>query len=235
MRDSENGAPAAPFRLPAGAHTLEVAYREEDAKLDKLLLTDDRSFRPRRQGPTSREATSYQRHLEAEGGRLQAPMQVRRDPAASGEALIAVPDGDDNDAPGGGPGYVELPFTVPQSGEYVIYGRVRAPHGNDNSFYVSVDGGAEFAWHAPGPSASDVAEEWTWDPVSSGAGDEVTEPEVFSLKAGRHLLRIRNREDGTQLDNLIITNRPLMDRTLTDDKNTDEKDADEDMVPINGT
>lgn len=205
VHDSDEEGRDVSFDLAEGRHTLEVAYREEDAKLDKLLITDDASYLPRRQGRAVGEMP-YQRRLEPEEGRLQPPMQVGRDTLASGGSYIAVADGEDNDAPEGGPGYAELSFTVDEAGEYVIYGRVRAPNGNDNSFYVSIDGGEEFAWHAPGPGSEGTADEWTWDLVSSGEGDDIVDPQVFSLGRGEHVLRIRNREDGSQLDELIIAN-----------------------------
>ena len=196
---SEAGAHA--FELTQGTHVLEIAYREEDTKLDRLLLTDSPTFLPRGRGAFP-EKTHLRRRLEPEKGRLQAPMQVQADPAASGESVIVVPDGEGNDAPEGGAGYVEIPFSVPQGDRYVIWGRVMAPHENDNSFYVSIDGGEEVVWHTP--EADETADEWTWDAVSSG--EEDSDPLIYHLDEGRHVLRVRNREDGTLLDQLIITN-----------------------------
>jgi hypothetical protein len=35
-----------PFTLSAGTHTIKVRYRENGAKLDRLLLTSNLSFTP---------------------------------------------------------------------------------------------------------------------------------------------------------------------------------------------
>ena len=205
LHDSDSDGRVVHFELEEGRHTLEVAYREEDAKLDKLLVVGGGSYLPRGQGTASGQ-TPYRHRLEPEAGRLQPPTQAARDTFASGGAFVAVPDGESNDAPEGGPGYAEMHFSVPETGQYVVYGRVRAPNSNDNSFYVSIDGGEEVAWHAPGPSSEDTAAGWTWDLVSSGEGDDITDPYVFTLEEGEHVLRIRNREDGTELDEVVVTN-----------------------------
>jgi hypothetical protein len=203
VHDSNRDGRMVSFELGEGRHTLEVAYREEEAKLDKLLVVDDELYLPRGRDMDPGR-TPYQQHLEPEAGRLQAPMQAARDTSAVGGAYVVVPDGNDNGT--GGSGYAEMPFTVPETGEYVIYGRVRMPNSSDNSFYVSVDGGEEVAWHTPGPDSETTSEEWTWDLVSSGEGDEMRDPHVFQLEEGEHVLRIRNREDAAELDEVVVTN-----------------------------
>lgn len=203
LHDSNRDGRMVSFELGEGRHTLEVAYREEEAKLDKLLVVDDESYLPRGRG-TDPGRTPYQQYLEPDAGRLQAPMQAARDTSALGGAYVVVPDGNDNST--GGSGYAEMPFAVPETGEYVIYGRVRAPNSSDNSFYISVDGGEEVAWHTPGPDSETTSEEWTWDLVSSGEGDEMRDPHVFQLEEGEHVLRIRNREDAAELDEVVVTN-----------------------------
>lgn len=205
VHDSDREGRVVSFGLEEGRHTLEVAYREEETKLDKLLVVDDGSYLPRGRSAAP-DRTPYQQRLEPEAGRLQAPMQAARDTSASGGVYVVVPDGDDNGAPEGRAGYAEMRFTVPETEEYVIYGRVRAPGSNDNSFYVSVDGGEEVAWHTHGPDSETTSEEWTWDLVSSGEGDAIRDPHVFQLEEGEHVLRIRNREDGTELDEVVVTN-----------------------------
>jgi Zn-dependent metalloprotease len=53
--DVHNGGtastPAATFTLAAGNHTLEIAYREDGARLDRLLVTSDAAFVPTGLGP----------------------------------------------------------------------------------------------------------------------------------------------------------------------------------------
>lgn len=136
---------------------------------------------------------------------LVAPMVLRTDSqSANPQPWIEVPDGPGNDPPEGGPGTATFTLSVPHSDRYVLWGEVQAPAPNDNSFYVSVNGGEEFTWHTPAPRKT--TSDWQWDPISDGTGDAFTDPVVFSLEAGTHTLRIRNREDGTRLRRLRITN-----------------------------
>ncbi|PQJ35546.1 hypothetical protein BSZ35_13875 [Salinibacter sp. 10B] len=199
--DAEN-APVQ-FDLAAGTHQLTVAYREQHAKLDRLLITSSPTYRPRGTGRRPEGSTPFSQMLPLSKATLTSPM-VRADSAAPVSG-IGVPDGPGNDAYNSGPGAATWTFTVPREGEYVFWGEVRAPAPNDNSFYVSVDGGKDIAWHIPAPNAT--TEGWTWDPVSRLKEGEHTDPVIFSLEAGTHQLRLRNREDGTRLRRLRVTNR----------------------------
>jgi hypothetical protein len=49
--DVHNGTAVATFSLGAGSHTLEIAYREDGAKLDRLLITNDLALTPSGVGP----------------------------------------------------------------------------------------------------------------------------------------------------------------------------------------
>ena len=62
VHDADRNNAVVDFRLSSGAHTLEVAYRELGARLDKLLITDDRSFVPNGNG----EATQVAAKAETE-------------------------------------------------------------------------------------------------------------------------------------------------------------------------
>jgi hypothetical protein len=112
---------------------------------------------------------------------------------ASGDASVDSPAGADRQ------GTCRLDFTVPQAGEYVLWGRVRAgaqEPGKSNSFFVAVDRAAPIAWHTP------PHREWTWTPVC--VGDQKT-PVRFTLAAGTHQLVLRMREPGAQVDCLQFT------------------------------
>src|SRR5207245_1932911 len=45
------GNPTRYYNLAAGAHTLVVAYREDGAKIDRLLITNDNNYVPMGMGP----------------------------------------------------------------------------------------------------------------------------------------------------------------------------------------
>ncbi len=193
------------FELGAGEHQLTVAYRESHAKLDRLLVTSSPTYRPRGTGDRPEASAPFSKTLPLSEAVLTPPMARADSPSTASTAGIGVPDGPGNDASDSGPGAAEWTFSVPRDGEYILWGEVRAPAMNDNSFYVSLDDGDEIAWHTPAPEAT--TETWTWDPVSRLDDGTHTDPVVFSLEAGTHTLCIRNREDGTRLRRLRITNR----------------------------
>jgi hypothetical protein len=67
-----------------------------------------------------------------------------------------------------------------------------APSGNDDSFFVQLDTAAYVLWSTPlsGPNV------WGWGQIGGRA----------TLAAGEHTLRLKQREDGTKLDKLLLTN-----------------------------
>ena len=96
-----------------------------------------------------------------------------------------------------GPNRATYTFTV-AAGDYALFGRTIAPGPDDDSFWVSVDGGAFVRWTNIARSSG-----WSWDQVhDSNAGDT---PVTFSLDAGEHTIVIANREDGVRLDMLYVT------------------------------
>lgn len=207
VHDADRDHEPVRFRLSAGSHRLTVAYRERHAKLDRLMLVNRATYRPRGPGDRPANVTSFSKTLPLDEAALTPPMVLRMDSQSiNPQSWIEVPDGPGNDRPAGGPGAATFTFTVPEAGRYVFWGQVQAKARNDNSFYVSVDGGEEMLWHAPAPDAT--TKRWRWDPISSGEGDTFIDPFIFTLDAGVHQLRIRNREDGTRLRALRITNMP---------------------------
>ncbi len=49
--NSDAGDAVVTFNLAAGSHTLTFAYREDGARLDRLLITNDTTFIPSGVGP----------------------------------------------------------------------------------------------------------------------------------------------------------------------------------------
>lgn len=94
-------------------------------------------------------------------------------------------------------GKVEFTFDVTTSGQYVVWGYAQALSGTEDSFYVSMDDGAEATWDVA------ISTGWVWDKVNSR---DVADPLIFNLSTGTHKITIRDREDGTKLDKIIITN-----------------------------
>lgn len=162
--------------LNAGANnTIRLASTGQDlGNIDELVVE------------ASQNSGNTSVYLESESGTLNSPMQAATDASASGGQYVWVPNGTGND----GPGYVELSFSVPAAGDYYLWGKVIAPNGTDNSFYVAMDGGANYTWSISGEPTS-----WTWDKINT-----------YALNAGTHTVRVKQREDGTKLDQLWITN-----------------------------
>ncbi len=133
--------------------------------------------------------------IQAESGALSGnpTFQVLADSAASG--TVITPTSNDLSSPG--PNRSSYSFTV-SGGTYVLWGRVRAPSADDDSFWVSMDGGAFVRWNDIAHSTG-----YLWDPVrNSDAGGGVVS---YTLSPGTHTVVIANREDGVRLDKLYLT------------------------------
>lgn len=129
---------------------------------------------------------------------------------------IWVPSGNGNlTSPPENAGSAEYHFKVPDTGDYVIWGRQLSNDTTSDSFFVSVDGQAEMVWHTK-LGGKDV---WTWDVVSMRTPDDPRDPdspERYRLAAGPHTLKIKPREDGTKLDRILITNQVGLTRPEQD-------------------
>jgi hypothetical protein len=131
-------------------------------------------------------------NVEAESGTLTAPMMIQSSGTASGGQFTVVPEGSGNNfnaGTNGGPGQVSLPANIPQGGTYALWARTIAPNGGSDSFYVTSNGTLIREWLVP------ISTSWKWNKVA----------EVF-VGAGAFNVEFRQREDGTQLDRVILTN-----------------------------
>ncbi|UCD00070.1 MAG: discoidin domain-containing protein, partial [Phycisphaerales bacterium] len=149
--------------------------------------------------------------IEAEAAAtITAPMETYDDPAASGGKYISTDEsvGDDNDA-APADGVATYNFAV-QGGVYRISLRVIVVGGND-SFWVRVPTATGQTHEDPDQPGtgwirfngiSDGAS-WHWDEVHSN--DHSNEVVNITLPAGQNTLEIARREDGTQLDLIVIS------------------------------
>jgi hypothetical protein len=131
-------------------------------------------------------------NLEAESGMLTDPMAIQSAPNASGGQFVISPQGSgDNfdDTTRGGPGQVSLSFDIPQGGLYAMWARTIAPSGGSDSFYVTSGSALIQEWTVP------LSAGWQWNKVA----------EVF-VGAGPFDTKFRQREDGTWLDKVLLTN-----------------------------
>jgi hypothetical protein len=84
-----------------------------------------------------------------------------------------------------------------QRGSYVLWGRISAVNGKDNSFFVQIENGSDYLWEV------ETGKRWHWDLVNDRYK---TDPVKFILDKGKHSIKIKLREDGTRLDKMLLTN-----------------------------
>ncbi|HHF53439.1 MAG TPA: DUF5123 domain-containing protein, partial [candidate division WOR-3 bacterium] len=140
--------------------------------------------------------------IEAEDADTITPdFKIVNDTSASNSKYIWVPEG-----AGWHPKRGEAIYTIHihSPGNYVIWGRIFANTISNNSFFVQMDDSPDYLWTIT-PSNS-----WQWDEVNHWGNGTETDPEIdpviFTLSEGEHTLRIKQREDGTKLDKLLVTN-----------------------------
>jgi endo-1,4-beta-xylanase len=130
--------------------------------------------------------------LEAECGTVGSLWNVVSDGNASNDQYVTIQSGNNSTsgAPSGTNGQIAYNFNVSESGNYTVWARVITPNGNDDSFWLRMDGGSWFAWNNIGPNSS-----WAWE-----------QSQTYSLSAGSHTFTVGYREDGSRLDKIYITN-----------------------------
>lgn len=142
---------------------------------------------------------------------LVAPMQLASDTNASGGKFIQVPSGAGSSTGTAGTGLASYFLKVPANGTYILWGRVIAPSGNDDSFFAQVNDGTDIRWDLTNGTT------WHWTKLNAS----------FALAAGTHVIKIKQREDGAQLDQLILTSDPsfVPTDTTSSQTNTDTNTA----------
>ena len=94
-----------------------------------------------------------------------------------------------------------LTFTIPEAGDYLIWGFVNPEQAGRDSVWMQIDGGSWFRWEnlqAPGGYGL-----WYWDTVhDSGNGDATV---VSSFTAGTHTIKIAPNERLLSVDKFYIT------------------------------
>ena len=193
--------------LEAGWHSLTMKQREQGTRIDKILITNNQSYRPRDKGYAPKPETPAYIWMEAEEGMLSGSMQQAVDQGASNGAYVWLSAGHSaTRKPEGGKGVYTFEITEP--GDYVIWGRVIAPAHNANSFFVALDGNEPFIWDTEGPDPKNMAHSWSWDVVHARPDSDAAlgVPMAYRLEAGSHRIVIKGREKGTRLDRLLVTN-----------------------------
>ncbi len=139
--------------------------------------------------------------LEAECGTVGSLWNTNSSGTASNGEYVTIQSGNNStgSAPSSSTGHVSFPFSVSESGNYIVWGRVITPNANDDSFWIRMDGGSWTLWNSIPATSS-----WQWDDVhDSNNGGQVVN---YNLSSGNHTLTVAYREDGAQLDKIYITN-----------------------------
>jgi hypothetical protein len=129
--------------------------------------------------------------LEAECATVGSSWNRPNDANASNSQYVVIQPGNNStaSAPTNAAGHITFPINVTQSGTYTLFARVLGQTANDDSYWVSMDGGAWVMWNNWWTTA------WTWRQF----------PNTFNLSAGNHTLTFAFREDGAQLDKLSLS------------------------------
>jgi hypothetical protein len=135
---------------------------------------------------------------EAEAGVLAGGLDGDSDSTASNRSSVATKNPDQ--------GTISFTLDILVPGTYVIWARVKAKSGEEDSFYVSADGGPEDIFDCAEGTWSEL---FQWSRVNGRNGGEVPgalNPRTFSFTAGLHTVVFRGREPKADLDVILVTN-----------------------------
>jgi hypothetical protein len=135
-------------------------------------------------------------YIEAESALLSGAFSIADDRTASGGHLLEAPLDADSDATPG-VARARYKFELSRGGNYVIWGRIRAPDALHNRFWFSLDGAPFVKWRI---SVGDI---WYWDDLHNNA--DYGNALHFALEAGAHELVFADAVSGVELDRLYIT------------------------------
>ncbi|HKP94180.1 MAG TPA: hypothetical protein VJ385_00345 [Fibrobacteria bacterium] len=134
-----------------------------------------------------------------DGGKITTPLLIKDDNLASDGSYVEVIGGNNsNDAMPAAEGVLSLVFEQPDaSASYTIWARVIAPTASDDSFWLRMDGGTPIKWNN-----IPLGTAWHWVRIKAEGASAAAK---FTLSTGTHTLKFAYREDGTKLDQLILT------------------------------
>lgn len=137
--------------------------------------------------------------IEAESGRVEAPMGIRFKEDASAGQLIEVDPGNNSIETAPPDGVISYRFKIRDSGSYKIWGRVIVCMDDEDAFWVKMDEGEWIKW-----KDIEVGCEWHWDEIHDN--DNSNRVMIYNLDKGMHTLRFTYGMDQTRLDKIVVTN-----------------------------
>ena len=127
--------------------------------------------------------------IEAESGTVTPPVAIFEDTDASEGKYVLAPEGPDHKEISIG-GDVMFSLKAPEPGNYVLWVRVKWSGACGNSLGVFLDG-AEL-----GAIGDPVYETWHWVRLAR---------KTLRLDPAEHVLTLTNREDGSSVDQVLLT------------------------------
>ncbi|MGB3801515.1 MAG: MopE-related protein [Lewinella sp.] len=198
-----NTYPGAEPMLTGGTNTIDFAYREDGAILDKIYLAKG-GILPSGAGnsatnctePPTTESTFW---LEAECGSVGSAWSIVYDGAASnGQYAVVLKSNSNATAPADVPANrIRFNIDNAEAGDYDLFARVKAPSTGDDSYWVRVNGSTWYKWN--GDIKTKVGFAW----------NAYTGPQVV-LSEGSNTIDFAYREDGTQLDKLYLSKSAIV-------------------------
>ena len=173
------------------SHTLTATSAGYRPATLKITLTVTGADQPGT--PGGGQVSTY---LEAECAAVGTLWQTKQDNAASGGSYVTIAAGNNtyDSAPTDVPANrVRFITSTKSSGSHQLFARLKAPNGQDDSFWVRVNGGGWIKY---------------WQNLETGTAFAWREVlgSPFALPAGEVTIDFAYREDGTQLDKLYLTN-----------------------------
>lgn len=127
--------------------------------------------------------------IEAESGAITPPVEIKDDKDASGGKYIVAPEGPEHkEISIGGDSTCKLRVSEP--GDYTLWLRANWSGACGNSIDIRLDG------ERLGTVEDSVFEVWHWVALQRP---------LRGLAAGEHLLTLYNREDGSAVDQVLLT------------------------------
>ena len=205
--DTGNGATTSHTYTAAGNYTASLTVFDEDGatSVDNIVITVSQPptgplcFQVA-SGTVVIEAENYSAATPGTGAQSAFTWESYSDPQASGGTAMRVPNGS-------GGGWTGLDLTgprldydinFPQAGTYRLWVRTSAASGNDDSFHAGLDGVGYT--NSTGVGMGNIVGSWGWT-NDANSGQAV---EIVVNTAGLHTLNIWMREDGVQVDKILL-------------------------------
>lgn len=195
-------------QLTDGDNTIDFAYREDGARLDKLYLTKGRqqpsskgSTAGNCDGTTKQPVTQAEVWMEAECATVGSGWERGSSSGASSGTFVAFPGKSRMaSAPNSVDEQVQFSIEVSSAGTYHLFLRLDTPDLGANSFWVRIDNGNWVRFYQEIGGASLKTQGFQWRQVNHDG--RATD---FELDAGTHTITVANREAGTKLDKLYLS------------------------------